>query len=259
MEVNWIGLNLNDKAGLSVSVKDPDLYDGLIGYAMFLAYLSKETNNQEYEKMSRGAIQTVIRKVGNKPLNESISAFSGEGALIYGLVHLGLLWNDQELIKQAKVRLHYVCDIVRKEKSLDFSGGLAGFIVLCLNIFNEIRDYDYLNVALQAGDQLMIKMDDTARKPGLAHGIAGYAWALGLLGEVSQEEKYQIEAQKLLVYENTFYDGSTGNWEESESKKKSERKRVYWCHGAPGIALSRIMLKDIINSKDIKEDIDVVL
>ncbi|MDX7985260.1 type 2 lantipeptide synthetase LanM family protein [Bacillus velezensis] len=259
MEVNWIGLNLNDKAGLSVSVKGPDLYDGLIGYAMFLAYLSKETNNQEYEKMSRGAIQTVIRKVGNKPLNESISAFSGEGALIYGLVHLGLLWNDQELIKQAKVRLHYVCDIVRKEKSLDFSGGLAGFIVLCLNIFNEIRDYDYLNVALQAGDQLMIKMDDTARKPGLAHGIAGYAWALGLLGEVSQDEKYQIEAQKLLVYENTFYDGSTGNWEESESKKKSERKRVYWCHGAPGIALSRIMLKDIINSKDIKEDIDVAL
>ncbi|MEC1543694.1 type 2 lanthipeptide synthetase LanM family protein [Bacillus halotolerans] len=259
MEANWLGLNLNDKAGLSVSVKGPDLYDGLIGYALFFAYLAKETNNEEYEKMSRGAIRTVVRKAGDKPLNDSISAFSGEGSLIYGLVHLGLLWNDQELIKQAKGRLRYVYEIVKKEKNLDFSGGLAGFIILCLNIFNEIRDDDYLNVALQAGDQLMIMLVENNITTGLAHGAAGYAWALGLLGELSQEEKYKAEAQKLLVYENTFYNDCTGNWDKNADEKKGERNRVYWCHGAPGIALSRIMLKDIINSRTIKEDIDIAL
>lgn len=259
LEVNWLGLNLNKETGVNVSVKSSDLYDGLLGYALFLAYLARETNNCQYEKLSRGAIKTVIRNAGDKPLNPSVSAFSGEGAFLYGLVHLGLLWNDRELIRRAKERLPSLHDIIRDEKNPDFSGGLAGFIVMSLNIYQETGDKDYLDMAQFAGDRLMQLLTEIDEGTGLAHGASGYAWALGSLGKVTGKKIYKDKTEKLLLYENTFYDPATGNWDSAAVSKNQKRKRVYWCHGAPGIALSRLMLKNTSNLELIAKDLDISL
>lgn len=243
-EVNWIGLHLNEDNGVSVGVKSIDLYDGLLGYALFFAHLAKETNIEKYEERSRMTMATVMQKAGEKPSNQSISAFSGEGSYLYGLVHLGLLWKDSSLIDRASQRVDGLYDLVDQEETLDFVGGLAGFIVACLHIFESTKRGEFLQIAEYAGEALYrnmqhIPLHGATLLTGLSHGAAGIAWAFARLGTALNKDPYLEQAEKLIHYENSHFQPNTNNWKDLRTNK-AENGNYFWCHGAPGIVLSRL-------------------
>ncbi|MED3981256.1 type 2 lanthipeptide synthetase LanM family protein [Priestia megaterium] len=244
-EANWLGLNLNIQQSVDVSVKGPDLYDGILGNALFLAYLAQETNNPRYKELSFGALNTVVKKAGEKPFTHSISVFSGEGAYIYGFVHLGLLLKDNSLIERATERLPYLYKIIDINENMDFVGGLSGFIIACLNIYQELGNDKYLNIASYAGKRLILQVRESDLEnmnTGLAHGAAGIAWALSKLGNILNHQYYLDQAERLINYENSKYDSNFENW--IDQRKPQKKPGLYWCHGAPGIALSRLMMNE---------------
>lgn len=250
-EANWLGLNLNSEQSVNVSIKGSDLYDGILGNALFLAYLAKETKNLSYEKLSRATLNTVIKKAGEKPSIQSISAFSGEGSYIYGIVHLGLLWNDEQLIKRATERLPYLYKLIDSSENIDFVSGLSGFIVTCLNIYHQLKDYEYLKIAKYAGEKLIsqiieLDLENAHINTGLAHGAAGIAWALSNLGKVLNQQFYLDQAERLISYENRQYDYGFENW--IDQRKPQDKPDIHWCYGAPGIALARLMMNQFISS-----------
>src|SRR5262249_196819 len=66
-----------------------DLYHGLPGVALFLAYLGDVTGEARYTDLARAAVATLLRQAeGGRALGYSVGGFDGWGGVIYALAHL---------------------------------------------------------------------------------------------------------------------------------------------------------------------------
>lgn len=247
-EVNWLGLNVNESGGVDVGAKDRDLYDGLMGYGLFFAHLARETGDQYYATLSKRIIDILSQKMETMTPT-SLSIFHGEGANIYGFAHLGLLWEDKSFIQQAVRHLPVIQGMIHKHEELDVVSGVSGLIIVCLQIYRHTGITGFLQTAEQAGQKLLAYVQNTNvyeahMHTGLAHGAAGYAWALMDLGQMIKDASYTDAAQKMYQYENSKYDVKAKNWKDQRSNLNRGDQSLYWCHGAPGIGLSRLMMNE---------------
>ena len=86
---------------------------------------------------------------------------------------------------------------------------------------------------------------------GFSHGVAGIAYALLELAVATGDERYRTAALAALDYERALFDAVHQNWpdlRETQTLKtetNSAQGSVFvtaWCHGAPGIGLSRLAM-----------------
>ena len=79
---------------------------------------------------------------------------------------------------------------------------------------------------------------------GFSHGTAGYLVALAKLGQQSGEQRFLDAATKALIYERERFDAEHLNWPDYRNRQPDQPNifMTTWCHGAPGIALSRACL-----------------
>jgi lantibiotic modifying enzyme len=77
---------------------------------------------------------------------------------------------------------------------------------------------------------------------GFSHGAAGMAAALARLSQVSGEARFAKGAGKGVGYERSVFDGERGNWPDFRAGSEPSEFMLSWCHGAPGILLSRWIL-----------------
>ena len=68
------------------------------------------------------------------------------------------------------------------------------------------------------------------------------AAALARLSQVSGEERFAKGALQAVGYERSVFDGERGNWPDFRSSSEPSEFMLSWCHGAPGILLSRWIL-----------------
>lgn len=64
-----------------------------------------------------------------------------------------------------------------------------------------------------------------------------------------QEKEYLKRIEDIISYENSLYSEENGNWMDL----REEKGNIYtntWCHGAPGILLSRLRLVELAEFKD---------
>jgi lantibiotic modifying enzyme len=91
-DVSWLGLKLTSKRHWSLVPLESDLYAGIPGVLLFLAYLGAVTGEERYASLARAALATLRRQMEHsRPYLTSIGAFDGWGGIIYCLTHLGLL------------------------------------------------------------------------------------------------------------------------------------------------------------------------
>jgi type 2 lantibiotic biosynthesis protein LanM len=101
-DVAWVGLTPLEERHWSLAPLGLDLYDGLPGVALFLAYLGEVAQEERFSSLSRATLATVRRQVEHNHASlNAISAFSGWGGIIYVLTHLGQLWHEPDLVKEA--------------------------------------------------------------------------------------------------------------------------------------------------------------
>ena len=60
------------------------------------------------------------------------------------------------------------------------------------------------------------------------------------------------------AYERAHFDASEGNWpdlrDEPGGTRRGQRYMTAWCHGAPGIALSRLRAYELLGDETCKDE-----
>ena len=77
---------------------------------------------------------------------------------------------------------------------------------------------------------------------GMAHGNAGIMMPVLTLWKLTGNKEYEALAERIWEYENSLYHSERNNWDDLRAGKEIQDHigAVSWCHGAPGIMLSRI-------------------
>jgi lantibiotic modifying enzyme len=136
------------------------------------------------------------------------------------------------------------------DEGIDVIGGVCGLIGPLL-LAGTPRAQE---LAVICGDRLLSLQLDSGGWPaglpslgkqpltGFSHGAAGMAAALARLSHVSGEERFAKGAGKGVGYERSVFDGERGNWPDFRTSSEPSEFMLSWCHGAPGILLSRWIL-----------------
>lgn len=258
-----------------------DWYDGIAGIALFLGYLGFITGERQYSTLARLAVQSVRFKI------EQLRDYRGRiGAIvcvtlrsaIYLLTHLGSLWNDEELLREAVTLVENFPELITQDKTLDIINGTAGVIVSLLGLHTCVPSSPCLEVAQLGGEHLLTQARKMKRGwgwqtipgfpplTGMSHGAAGIAYSLFWLAAVSRQERFHAMALEGLAYERDLYSPEQKNWphllesEQSESQgKNGQRFRYFWCHGAPGIGLARLASLPYLHDELMGEEIEAAL
>lgn len=278
-DVAWIGLTSADQQRWSLVPLGLDLYDGLPGVALFLAHLGEVAGEVRYTELARAALVSVraLRKTGHV-LGAGMGGFGGLGGVIYALTHLGLLWDDAELLCEAEEVVELVPPLIAQDEHLDIIGGAAGCIAALAGLYRSVRSSHALAAAIQCGDHLVARaapqqyglgwISRVAKErplAGLSHGAAGFAWALLELAALSGEERFRTTALASIEYERSLFSPETRNWLDlrpalqGKTNAAGDQSIVAWCHGAPGIGLARLLGLHQLDNDDIRSEIGAAL
>lgn len=261
-DAHWFGLNIDSKDNkLSLAPMYPDLYNGTLGIILFLSTLAQETGEFKYKKAAKAALFSSNDLIEKGLDNMSVSAFYGHAAAAYVYASLGIMWNDKDLLELSFKHLDSINLKIAEDKTKDFLGGVAGAIVVATQIYKHTKNIKALEVAKKCGKELLnylsTELKSDKKQPfltGLSHGTAGYACSLIELWSLTKEESCLKVALELLNYEREFYSESDNNW--LDLRDDVEDGATFWCHGAPGIGLARLMILNNYQDENIKKELE---
>jgi type 2 lantibiotic biosynthesis protein LanM len=280
-DVSWIGLKLTGKDQWSLVPLTADLYDGLPGVTLFLAYLGAITGEERYTSLAQTVLTTFRRQVDRGRAGiSSIGGFDGWGGVIYTLTHLGALWKQPALVAEAEVMVQLLPDLIEQDKHLDVIGGAAGCIASLISLYRCAPSPRTLAAARQCGDRLLARAQPmeqgvgwangmAGERPltGFSHGAAGMAWALFQLAALTGAERFRLTALAAIAYERKHFSPTEGNWPDFRVLKTSDPPKnngqpmfqLAWCHGAPGIGLARLGSLPYFDDAAVRAEIETAL
>ena len=281
-DTSWIGVTLVNEKHWTLLPLGIDLYNGLPGVMLFLAYLGSITGEQRFTDLARTTLKTVQNILAEaKPADRSIGGFDGLGGWIYVLTSLGVLWNQPDLLADAEATVGLVPDLVEKDDLLDVISGTAGCLIGLLALYRCAPSEQTLRAAIKCGDHLLeraevMKEGLAWRTPigsqtplaGFSHGAAGIAYALAQLSAVSGNEAYRSAALQAMIYERSIFSQQTGNWPDlrliegaapAANDQVEGNFMLAWCHGAPGVGLARLNSLDYFDDAAIRDEINTAL
>jgi lantibiotic biosynthesis protein len=183
--------------------------------------------------------------------------YSGWVGIALALRELARLFDEPSYKREAMRLVDEQLGHELEPMSLDVIGGAAGSIAGLLALDPE----RYLGEAKRHGDFILAQANRdgdalswTTMPPmgsgpqqdlaGYSHGAAGIAVALLELHARTGEAKYRDGAEGGFAYERRHYSPEQQNWPDFRSFATPAPQQpgysLAWCHGAPGIALSRI-------------------
>jgi type 2 lantibiotic biosynthesis protein LanM len=264
-DVTWIGLALAKDEQWELSPLGMDLYDGLPGLALFLAYLGNVVNEERYTLLARKTLETVRRQLDASRRQHAVTgigAFAGWGGILYALAHLGVSWREPDLLAFAVELTDELPPLIEKDDDHDLLGGSAGCIV-ALSCLDRCQPTPSLRrLAIQCGDHLLARARSMRQGlgwpspfpcsgplTGFSHGAAGISWALLELAAWTGDERFRSAALGGIAYERSQFSPEANNWpdlrlpDSGKSSAEAEPPSFFngWCHGAPGIGLARLL------------------
>jgi type 2 lantibiotic biosynthesis protein LanM len=259
-KAGWLGLTPVREERWGIAPLGVDLYDGLPGVTLFLAQFGAATGEDRYAALARSALLGLRRRLKQTdyPLR-SIGAFEGWGGVIHLLTRLAILWNEPDFLTEAAAAVEGLTPLIDRDEDLDVIGGAAGCLLCLLGLYRFLPSPHVLAAAIRCGEHLLVRavprqegaawktrLPASAPLTGLSHGAAGIAWALIELAAVTGDARFQTAGLDGLRYERSQFDPKEGNWPDFRTKAHdagtSRCFEVAWCHGAPGIALTRLRL-----------------
>ncbi len=279
-DVSWIGLTM---AGFHWSLvpMGPDLYAGLTGVALFLAQLGAVTGEARYSELAAAALGTARRQLAGSAAGgealPAIGAFSGWGGVVYALIHLAALWNDPALLDEAEAyAAGPLSGLLDGDELLDLMGGAAGGLASLLALHAVRPSPQALALAVRCGEHLLARAvpqeegvgwtnGGSGDRPlaGFSHGAGGAAWALASLASATGGGRFREAAEAAIRYERTLFVPAAGNWRDLRPIPRPagapEAFMTAWCHGAPGVALSRLRLLAHLDDPAFLQEIEAAL
>jgi type 2 lantibiotic biosynthesis protein LanM len=280
-DATWIGLSLTHRRHWSLVPLAWDLYGGLPGVTLFLAYLGALTGQSRYTELAQAALTTLRHQVArNKSSITSIGGFSGWGGIIYTFSHLHTLWGDARLLEEAEEFVRLLPPLIEEDEQLDVIGGAAGCSASLLSLHACAPARRTLEAAVRCGARLVSsarRMEQgvgwvtrvAPHRPltGFSHGAAGVSWALLQLSARTGDESFRRVAVAAIDYERSLFSAGARNWPDLREHQGAddapppsrETCMTAWCHGAPGIGIARLGSLPHIDDAEIRAEIDAAL
>lgn len=274
---NWIGAapdkSTFDDRSITYAALGPELYNGTSGIALFLAEVGAATGDRALKKVAAGALR--------QALSYPLPATSGRCGLYSGWTGIAMVGSRASFTLESSELAHLTDEYIQTASTYeslpvqesDLISGLAGGICALLTIVRNRPDVRLLELALQMGDTLIATADRSGsgwswrstidahqNLTGFAHGAAGIGHAFVELHRATGEARFGRAAQEAFTYENCTYSSDERNWPDFRRELRrrrlsfTNRYSVLWCHGAPGIALSRISAFDHLGGDALELD-----
>jgi lantibiotic biosynthesis protein len=260
---NWLGDSMEAHAGeWKVAHKSfgPELYSGTSGIALFLARLHGFRPDGVIAQTARGAFRQALSRAGEIPEGHRHALYSGWIGIALALLDAARLLGEPSLEREA---LRLVDEQLGHEldpMSLDVISGAAGGVLGLCAIDRRLGGDRYLGEARRLGDHLLANAHRggeewswTTMPPlgpeqkdltGYSHGAAGIALALLELFVRTRDTRYLEGALGGFAYERRHFSAEQQNWPDFRSFASPNPQQLgyslAWCHGAPGIGLSRL-------------------
>ena len=288
-DIGWIITNVTgvEETNWSVEPSGIDLYNGTPGILLFMAALYKITREEKYLEITKRGMNGIIKtlekwlSIKNEMEKETvIGAYTGETSNLFPLIVIGDIIGEDYTELCSKI-LSNTINVVDKDENFDVVAGAAGCILQTYNVVGRkglekksieliSKCADYLIVKATKKDDMMMWKPQIASNAlaGYSHGAAGIALALIKAGEILGKIEYFIAAEKALNYERSLYVEKEKNWADIRALGGVTNYSqgiipATWCHGAPGILMSRIIMLEYIKEekaiKKIKKEIEVSL
>lgn len=252
-----------------------DLYFGIPGIALFLACLGEVTGEGRFAEIARAAAVTLRGQIEQDQTLAEIGAYSGWGGVVWVLTHLGVLWDDEELLREAeRIAVEKIQPRIREDEACDLIGGSAGALASLLTL-HEVHPSDrLLEIAAECGERLLARALPTEHGlgwphpvagptplAGLSHGAAGIAWPLLRLAALTGDPRFRDAALGALRYERSLYRPDKRNWPDLRQGTAPEgapepHLMWAWCHGAPGVGLGRIAGLPWLDDSTVRAEIE---
>ncbi|MEV4411000.1 type 2 lanthipeptide synthetase LanM [Catellatospora sp. NPDC049609] len=214
------------------------LYDGTAGIALFLAQLGARTGEDRFtEAAERTAGRLAARIARGAVAGTSIGAYSGWSGLSYCFGHLAAL-GHRPARNTADLVAARLDTLIGTGAARDVVDGAAGCVLALLSAGHDPDRV--LALARRAGDLLLQPPAAGPRLGGFSHGTAGEAAALAALWQATGQQRYRDGALAALEHDRGLFDPARGNWADL---REPGRFGLTWCHGAPGVGLSRLRLR----------------
>ncbi len=223
-----------------------DLYDGTAGIAVFLAIVGTLTGQRKLLDTARGAARQALLRLAS-PSQPGL--YVGRTGRVLAAAVTGLLTHDEQLTETAVANM----DTGGRSDNHDLLVGSAGTIVGLLTLARLTDNSRLVRQAARLGTNLLAAAHQSRRGwswsaagrtpglTGLSHGASGIATALLQLAAATGDDRFAHGAHAGFRYEHSWYDPAEGNWPDlRDGAEKPTTFLNQWCHGAPGIALSRL-------------------
>jgi type 2 lantibiotic biosynthesis protein LanM len=256
----WIGRDwLGDSEVSQLVTLGFDLYGGATGIAVFLASHAAVARREQSKELALAAVAQLRKRLRDRNAARmarwlGVGAGAGLGSIVYALAVMAKCLCDDSLTADAhRAAELFTDDLIAADSQLDAMGGSAGAILGLLRLYRDSESSSVLKRASKCGEHLLAlprRGADGRRswisqsgKPlnGMLHGAAGYAYALASLAASTGREDFAAAAAECIAFENSSYDMARANWPDIRGDD-GPIFRCQWCHGAPGIGLSRVAM-----------------
>lgn len=244
----------------------PDLYSGTSGIALFLARLHRYRPDPLLALTARGAVGHALSRIGQIPESRRTAFYTGWLGIAWALLQTGELLDEPAWIAGADRMIASQLGRESERHATDIIGGIAGSVTVLLAIWRRTWRDALLQDAIRHGESLLrlanrdgdamswTTLNPARRNPtrdltGYSHGTAGIALALLELAAITGREDFREGAYAGFRYERRWYSPRHLNWPDFRSDPPAYS--LTWCHGAPGIGLSRLRAYELTGDPEI--------
>jgi len=278
---NWLGpsmQNLGTSWGPVQTAYGPDLYSGTSGIALFLSHLYAATNEKIYRSVARGAINHCVSRVEDLPSNVHCGFYSGYTGIAHALIEASEQIDDESYVSKALVLLQRLTKDESNDQGLDIISGSAGAIPFLLEVHRRYPSDFLLALAISHGEHLLATVNKNSfgwswntlgserNLTGFSHGAAGIGWALLELHQQTEDDRFREAAEEAFRYERHYYNVEQENWPDFRTFVSQDSAAsgaipcgVAWCHGAPGIGLSRLRAYQLTGDEQYRQEAEAAL
>jgi type 2 lantibiotic biosynthesis protein LanM len=256
-----------------------NLYNGNCGVGLFLAALEKVTGGVGFRSLTMACLQDIRHNLQSATSVQivkrmGLGGLAECGSILYGLVRISQFLESPVLLENAKQAASLITfDMITADDQFDVLFGVAGAILGLLFLHDSFVEQDILDKATICGEHLLnsrIASDSGYRAwatldgkllTGFSHGATGIAYALLRLYKATGETRFKEAAEEAITYERSVFIPKLGNWPDfrQQQTKNHPKCMCSWCHGASGIGLARVAALDILDSPEIRQDIEAAI
>ncbi|WP_164851223.1 lanthionine synthetase LanC family protein [Larkinella soli] len=242
---------------------EADFYSGSAGVAFFLAALYRAAPDRQLRKTALGILQTTLDNARRIAPPSVLGFFTGWTGIAWVAIQAGRWLGEEEPIVRGLQLLHSVATLDLEQTGMDVVDGAAGVIPVLRQVEAGYPEQNRRDFVIRLADHLLSTAE---RSPagwswktvtggnhrnltGFAHGVAGIVNALLEAADLTGSAVYREAAFEGLRYENTWFLPAEQNWPDFRMGTQAPSNPMAveapacscaWCHGAPGIALSRL-------------------